>query len=326
LAAGRELLVPQPQQELHRQPRHQLHLVAHIAPVQGLGGHLLHNGPQQLRLPAVGEGEALDAPAGELLEVDLPPGELPVGQVLPGGHGAPAVQQVAQQQDPLRVAQGPGPRHGEVRVADGKGLPQQGHGDGFRLLIPGQGAPGRHLRRVPGLKSLHIELQRELLFVVLAVDRFHRRVLVFSDMGYCLINSGVRQGGATANAAPYRSRGPRSRTLLMKRKYTATLTAGATMSEIASAQKAYRASRNTGMMKSARKYTSLRKKDREKAMRTWPMAVKPSTISYWTPRGIMAAVHTRMAHRDRSATSPSPLNRATNRGPATRASRNSRAV
>ena len=56
----------------------------------------------------------------------------------------------------------------------------------------------------------------------------------------------------------------------MKRKYTATLTAGATMSEIASAQKAYRASQNTGMMKSARKYTSLRKKDREKAMRTWP--------------------------------------------------------
>ena len=117
----------------------------------------------------------MHAPPGKLPQIDLPPGELPVGEVLPAGHGTPAIQQVAQKENALGVGGLPVPRDGEVRVGEREAVPHQC--DGKLSVGKGQAAARGHLSRVPGLEFLQIVGQRQLLLVVFPIDGLHRAPL-----------------------------------------------------------------------------------------------------------------------------------------------------
>ena len=90
-----------------------------------------------------------------------------------------AVQQVAQQQDALGIGQGRGPGNGEIRMGDGKLIPQQRHRQEPALPIPGKGAPGGHLLRVARPELLQIEFQGFPLFIV---DDFHNGLPISPTM------------------------------------------------------------------------------------------------------------------------------------------------
>ena len=99
LTVGGEFVVPFPHQDLHKEPRQELHLIPGVAVVHLGSAHFFHGGAEGGQTGAEGKRRPDQAAARKGLDVHIPPGHFPEGQELAGKRNRLGLHNIAHQKN-----------------------------------------------------------------------------------------------------------------------------------------------------------------------------------------------------------------------------------